>query len=53
MREVKGSETKHDKLTKTVPFETSHLLRSELNEVTLENIPVLIDINLNVCNENN
>ena len=34
---------KHRKLTKAVPRETSHLLRSELNEVALENILIFKD----------
>ena len=42
---------KHMKLTKSVPVETSHPLRSELNEVAELNIPVYEDIDWNIPQE--
>ena len=46
--DMKEKNQKQLQLTKLFPFETSQLLRSELKEVALLNIPLYKDIDLNI-----
>ena len=53
VRYKKGKEKKKElQLTKLVPLETSHLLRSELNDVASANIPLYNTLTLNYNKKN-